>query len=46
MCHLLENYTFDLQMTTMALSKRVLPMHVVGGVGWAIGLLREDTPKL
>ena len=25
-------------------SREILPMHVVGGVGWAIGLLREDTP--
>lgn len=25
--------------------EEILPMHVVGGVGWTIGLLREDTPK-
>jgi choline-sulfatase len=25
--------------------EEILPMHVVGGVGWAVGLLREDTPK-
>ena len=25
-------------------SEEILPMHVVGGVGWAIGLLREDPP--
>jgi choline-sulfatase len=25
-------------------SQEILPMHVVGGVGWAIGLLREDPP--
>ena len=25
-------------------SEEILPMHVVGGVGWAIGLLREDAP--
>ncbi|OED43406.1 choline-sulfatase [Chromatiales bacterium (ex Bugula neritina AB1)] len=25
-------------------SHEILPMHVVGGVGWAIGLLREDPP--
>jgi arylsulfatase A-like enzyme len=25
--------------------EEILPMHVVGGVGWAIGLLREDTPN-
>ena len=24
--------------------EEILPMHVVGGVGWAIGLLREDPP--
>ncbi len=26
-------------------SEELLPMHVVGGVGWTIGLLREDTPE-
>ena len=25
-------------------TEEILPMHVVGGVGWAIGLLREDPP--
>ena len=25
-------------------SREILPMHVVGGVGWAIGLLRDDPP--
>ncbi|MEL7257304.1 MAG: sulfatase-like hydrolase/transferase [Pseudomonadota bacterium] len=25
-------------------SEEILPMHVVGGVGWAVGLLRENTP--
>lgn len=25
-------------------SEEILPMHVVGGVGWAIGLLRENPP--
>lgn len=25
-------------------SQEMLPMHVVGGVGWAIGLLRDDPP--
>ena len=25
-------------------SREIFPMHVVGGVGWAVGLLREDTP--
>lgn len=25
-------------------SREILPMHVVDGVGWAIGLLREDAP--
>ncbi|WP_170761584.1 sulfatase-like hydrolase/transferase [Ruegeria lacuscaerulensis] len=25
-------------------SKEILPMHVVGGVGWTIGLLRENPP--
>lgn len=25
-------------------SNEILPMHFVGGVGWAIGLLREDPP--
>lgn len=25
-------------------SREVLPMHVVGGVGWPIGLLRENAP--
>ncbi|MBE1283777.1 MAG: sulfatase-like hydrolase/transferase [Rhodobacteraceae bacterium] len=25
-------------------SREILPMHVVGGVGWAIGLLRENPP--
>ena len=25
-------------------SEEILPMHVVGGVGWAIGLLRETRP--
>ncbi|MEP1208971.1 MAG: sulfatase-like hydrolase/transferase [Rhizobiaceae bacterium] len=25
-------------------SEEILPMHVVGGVGWAIGLLRDDPP--
>ena len=25
-------------------SEEILPMHVVGGVGWAIGLLRENAP--
>lgn len=27
------------------LTQEILPMHVVGGVGWAIGLLREDPPE-
>jgi len=26
-------------------SEEILPMHVVGGVGWAIGLLRDDPPS-
>ena len=26
-------------------SEEILPMHVVGGVGWTIGLLREDPPS-
>ena len=26
-------------------SEEILPMHVVGGVGWAIGLLRDDPPE-
>ena len=25
-------------------AEEILPMHVVGGVGWTIGLLREDPP--
>lgn len=25
-------------------SEEILPMHVVGGVGWAVGLLRKDPP--
>ena len=25
-------------------TQECLPMHVVGGVGWAVGLLRENTP--
>ncbi|MEM7074695.1 MAG: sulfatase-like hydrolase/transferase [Pseudomonadota bacterium] len=25
-------------------TREILPMHVVGGVGWAIGLLRDDPP--
>jgi choline-sulfatase len=25
-------------------TEEILPMHVVGGVGWTIGLLREDPP--
>lgn len=25
-------------------SEEILPMHVVGNVGWAVGLLREDPP--
>lgn len=25
-------------------SEEILPMHVVGGVGWAVGLLRENPP--
>ena len=25
--------------------EEILPMHVVGGVGWTIGLLRENSPK-
>lgn len=25
-------------------SQEILPMHVVGGVGWVVGLLREDPP--
>ena len=25
-------------------SREILPMHVVGGVGWTIGLLRDDPP--
>lgn len=25
-------------------SQEILPMHVVGGIGWAIGLLRDDPP--
>ena len=25
-------------------AEEILPMHVVGGVGWAIGLLRQDPP--
>ena len=26
-------------------NREILPMHVVGGVGWAIGLLRESPPE-
>ena len=26
-------------------TEEILPMHVVGGVGWTIGLLRENTPQ-
>ena len=26
-------------------SKEILPMHVVGGVGWPVGLLRETPPE-
>lgn len=26
-------------------TEEILPMHVVGGVGWAVGLLREDPPS-
>lgn len=26
-------------------TKEILPMHVVGGVGWAVGLLRENPPE-
>ncbi len=26
-------------------SEEILPMHVVGGVGWAMGLLRKDPPE-
>lgn len=26
-------------------SQEILPMHVVGGVGWTIGLLRETLPE-
>jgi len=26
-------------------SEEKLPMHVVGGVGWAVGLLRQDPPE-
>ena len=26
-------------------SQEIVPMHVVGGVGWTIGLLRSNTPK-
>lgn len=26
-------------------SKEIIPMHVVGGVGWTVGLLREDPPE-
>lgn len=26
-------------------TEEIMPMHVVGGVGWPIGLLREDPPK-
>lgn len=25
--------------------EEILPMHVVGGVGWAVGLLRDDPPS-
>ena len=25
-------------------AEEILPMHVVGGIGWAVGLLREDPP--
>ncbi len=25
-------------------SEEIIPMHVVGGVGWTVGLLREDPP--
>ncbi|WP_425081431.1 sulfatase-like hydrolase/transferase [Ruegeria arenilitoris] len=25
-------------------SQEILPMHVVGGIGWAVGLLRENPP--
>jgi len=25
-------------------TREILPMHVVGGVGWAVGLLRENAP--
>ena len=26
-------------------TEEILPMHVVGGVGWAVGLLRENPPE-
>ena len=26
-------------------SEEIVPMHVVGGIGWTIGLLRSNTPK-
>ncbi len=26
-------------------SQEIMPMHVVGGVGWAVGLLRENPPE-
>lgn len=26
-------------------SREILPMHVVGGVGWPVGLLRKDPPR-
>lgn len=26
-------------------SEEILPMHVVGGVGWAVGLLRKNSPE-
>lgn len=26
-------------------SEEILPMHVVGGVGWPVGLLRQDLPR-
>lgn len=25
-------------------SEQILPMHVVGGIGWTVGLLRKDPP--
>ena len=44
MSHPLGSYTFAQAEDDNGFSEEKLPMHVVGGVGWAVGLLRDNPP--